>query len=64
MPRARHSPTGRLKQPAGPALMDRTRASVCLLDKRTQMFAFLSLFHPELSLTERLKLANHAGEED
>jgi len=49
--------------------MDRTRASVCLLNgtnsnDRVQMFAFLSLFHPELPLTERLALARSAGRKD
>lgn len=50
-----------------PTLMDRTRAAVALVNadgtKRTKMFAFLSLFHPELSLKERLKLANEAEED-
>lgn len=48
--------------------MDRTRAAVALVNadgtQRTKMFAFLSIFHPELSLAERLNLANDAARND
>ena len=51
-----------------PTLMDRTRAAVALVNadgtQRTKMFAFLSIFHPELSLAERLNLANDAARND
>ncbi len=32
--------------------------------RRTQAFAFLSIFHPELSLKERLKMANEIAQKE
>ena len=42
-------------------LMERTRAEVCYLnagwsDKSQEMFAFLALFHPEISLEKRIAM--------
>jgi hypothetical protein len=42
-------------------IVERARATVCLLnagwgDKQKEMFAFLAIFHPEISLEKRLKM--------
>jgi hypothetical protein len=44
-------------------IMDRTRAAVAFLNassssERSKAFAFLSIFHPEMSLEKRLELTN------
>jgi hypothetical protein len=55
-------------QKTPPSLMDRTRAAAALVNaegtKRTKMFAFLSIFHHDLPLAERLELANDAARDD
>lgn len=45
-------------------IVERTRAAVAYLNtgasERTELFAFLSIFHPEFSLEKRLRLVNEA----
>ena len=48
-------------------LMERTRAAVTLLnaspsDRRIRAFAFLCLFHPEIPLAKRLRMAAEIGQ--
>lgn len=45
-------------------IVDLSRATVALLNsqvvsERSKMFAFLSVFHPEMTLEERLEFTNH-----
>lgn len=58
-------------KPNSEDILERTRAAVALLNtgrrlrpewsqKADEMFAFLSLFHPEMSLEERIRLAVEA----
>jgi len=44
-----------------PDIIDRSRATVCLLNsqwgtKASEVFAFLALFHPEIPLAKRIKM--------
>lgn len=47
-----------------PDIRERTRAAVAYLNtgssERTELFAFLSIFHPEYSLERRLRMVNEA----
>lgn len=49
---------------AKPDMLERTRAAVCYINtgasERTELFAFLSIFHPEYSLEKRLRMVNEA----
>ena len=54
-------------------LMERTKAAVCYINStrsgsiqsqaEREMFAFLSLFHPEMSLEQKTKLSQTAEQE-
>lgn len=54
-------------------LMERARAAVCYIntgnrssesEKRTEYFAYLSLFHPDIPLEKRLRMAWDMAKDD